>query len=127
MKFVETAISGINRATSPLTKAVVSFRRPIGWFLLFLSGLCLPLVFVGSLIEPTGALALALLWLVLFIPIFSKVFGLGLFTALMGLRKELGILMGVLAVVHAAIYFVAPAVKGTAVETYVNQAQTAVF
>lgn len=70
---------------------------------------------------------MALLWLVLFIPIFSKVFGLELFTALMGLRKELGILMGVLAVVHSAIYFVAPAVKGTAVETYVSQAQTAVF
>ena len=111
MIFVESAVSGLNRALGPLTRTILRFRRPIGWFILFLSGLCLPLVFVGSLIELTGAIALALLWLVLFIPILSKVFGIELFTVLMGLRKELGILMGMLAIVHSAIYFVAPAVK----------------
>ena len=111
MKFAESAIAVTNRLLGPLSRTVTKYRRPIGWSLLFLSGLCLPLVFVGGLIEPTGALALALLWLILFIPIFSKVFGLELFTALTGLRKELGILMGMLAIVHSAIYFVAPAVK----------------
>lgn len=30
---------------------------------------------------------------------------------MMGLRKEIGILMGTLAVVHSAIYFVAPAMR----------------
>lgn len=36
-------------------------------------------------------------------------FGLELFAAFAGLRKELGILMGMLAVAHSAIYFFHPA------------------
>ena len=45
-----------------------------------------------------------LLWLILFLPIFARVFNLSLAKALMPLRKELGILMGTLAFVHAAAF-----------------------
>lgn len=105
------AIVLFNRLTDPVTKLVATHRATIGRLLVLASVLSLPLVFAGPLIEPTGSAAFALLWLVLLIPVLSKVFGLRLFSVMMGLRKEIGILMGTLAVVHSAIYFVAPAVR----------------
>ena len=46
------------------------------------------------------------LWFLLFLPIFSRVFGLSLAQTLMPLRKEIGIFMGTLAVVHSVGYIV---------------------
>ena len=45
-----------------------------------------------------------LLWFLLFMPIFARVFGIRIFQLMMPLRKELGILMGTLAFVHGAAY-----------------------
>jgi methionine sulfoxide reductase heme-binding subunit len=46
------------------------------------------------------------LWIILWIPIFARVFGLRLFAQMLPLRKELGILMGVLALVHGFSYII---------------------
>lgn len=50
--------------------------------------------------------ALDLLWLILFLPILSKVFNFSLAKKLMIFRKELWILMWVLAFVHSLQYFI---------------------
>lgn len=59
--------------------------------------------FPVSTIE-SGEFAMNLLWLILFLPIFARVFRISLAQALMPLRKELGILMGVMALVHSLSY-----------------------
>lgn len=46
-----------------------------------------------------------LLWVILWIPIFARVFGLKIVQAIMPLRREIGILMGTLAFVHGARYY----------------------
>jgi rubredoxin/DMSO/TMAO reductase YedYZ heme-binding membrane subunit len=47
-----------------------------------------------------------MLWILLWIPIFARVFGISLFTTILPLRKQLGILMGTLAVVHGFSYLI---------------------
>lgn len=101
-------VAAFNRLSSPLCSLLVRYGSFLRRVLLVLSLLVLPLVFIPGSIESTGSAALAILWFVLFVPIFSKVFRVRLFSVLMGFRKELGILMGVLAAVHSAAYFVTP-------------------
>ena len=48
---------------------------------------------------------MASLWFILFLPICTKVFNLGIPSKWMLYRKEFGILMGTLALVHSAQYF----------------------
>jgi sulfoxide reductase heme-binding subunit YedZ len=45
-----------------------------------------------------------LLWFLLFLPILAKVFSLPIAKTLVRYRKELGILMGMLAMVHSMLY-----------------------
>lgn len=75
--------------------------------LLVLTFVPLGLLFVPDLIEikETGGAALELLWIILFIPILSKVFNQSLAKKFILWRKELGILMGMLALVHGLQYF----------------------
>lgn len=75
--------------------------------LLVLAFVPLGLLFVPDLIEikETGGAALELLWIILFIPILSKVFNQSLAKKFILWRKELGILMGMLALVHGLQYF----------------------
>lgn len=108
MNVLVNAIGATNRITEPVSKSILAYRSKIGLILIVLSALCVPLAFFPQLVADTGSAAFALLWFVLFIPILSKVFGLRIFAALMGLRKEIGILMGTLAVVHSMNYFVSP-------------------
>lgn len=67
---------------------------------------------LGLLIDPglintkeTGKWALELLWIILFIPILAKVFNRSLAKKFIPWRKELGILMGMLGLVHGLQYF----------------------
>jgi methionine sulfoxide reductase heme-binding subunit len=46
------------------------------------------------------------LWILLWMPILARVFGIRLFAQMLPLRKELGILMGVLALVHGFSYLI---------------------
>lgn len=62
---------------------------------------------VPDLIESkdTGQRALEILWIILYIPIFAKVFNRSLAKKFIPWRKELGILMGMFALVHSLQYF----------------------
>jgi len=68
----------------------------------------LPLVFVKQARNITGQVALILLWVILWLPIMVQVFDSIMAKRLMLFRKQLGIFMGVLALVHTVIYFVRP-------------------
>lgn len=57
--------------------------------------------------KESGEKAIFILWIILWLPIFARVLGLGVAKVLMPLRKEIGILMGTLAIVHT-ISFMAP-------------------
>lgn len=63
-------------------------------------------MFDAHSVKESGEKAILVLWIILWIPIFARVFGLRIFQAMMPLRKEIGILMGTLAFVHSARYIV---------------------
>ena len=52
----------------------------------------------------TGEIAVSILWIIVFIPVFADVLHLQLFKALKLFRRQLGILMGVLAIIHFLQY-----------------------
>ena len=60
------------------------------------------------MVKDTGERALDILWFLLFLPILARVFGLPIARMLMRYRKELGILMGMLAIVHSTLYLAQP-------------------
>ena len=55
-------------------------------------------------VKESGEQAINVLWIILWLPILARVGNLSIARALMPLRKELGILMGTLAVVHGLGY-----------------------
>ena len=61
----------------------------------------LPLIFAPTYVNDLGWAALDVLWIILVLPILARVFAIRIAQVMMPLRKELGILMGVLAFVHA--------------------------
>ncbi len=93
-------IALINSFLSPLQNIIKNNRKYIAYFLLFLSFLSLGFLFYPDSTKDSGEKALIVLWVILWIPIFSRVMGLHIARELMPLRKELGILMGTLAFVH---------------------------
>ncbi|MEI6711737.1 MAG: ferric reductase-like transmembrane domain-containing protein [bacterium] len=94
----------LNTLLSPLENIITKYREVLRWFLLTLSFFALFLIFFPHQQRDTGSQAYDVLFVILFLPIAARVIGLSLAQALMPLRKELGILMGVLAWVHSAIY-----------------------
>lgn len=75
------------------------------WSLLWLSILSLWFLFDTHTIKLTGNIALEILWVLLFLPILAYVFSFGIAKKLMPLRKEWGILMGALGIIHSIQYF----------------------
>ena len=84
-----------------------SYGKYIRIGILILSFATLGLLIFPEFINPkeTGEWALELLWILLFIPIFAKVFNQSLAKKFIPWRKELGILMGMLGLVHGLQYF----------------------
>lgn len=120
MKSFSSIIESINALLDPVSKLVVSQRAFIGRVLVTIALLIVPLTLVRSTLGTTGSAAFLLLWIILFMPIFAKVFGLKIFAVAMPLRKELGILMATFALVHGATYYVAPALYDTSVGRAAN-------
>jgi DMSO/TMAO reductase YedYZ heme-binding membrane subunit len=56
--------------------------------------------------KSSGENAMLILWIILWMPIFARVFGLRIVAQMLPLRKQLGILMGVLAVVHGFSFII---------------------
>ncbi len=97
-------IACINQILSPIEILLKKYRKYIGWCILFLSFLSFGYLFDRTSVKASGGNAILLLWVILWIPIFSRVFWLKIAQAIMPLRKELGILMGTLAFVHSSRY-----------------------
>lgn len=80
-------------------------RQPIKRSFRILSTSSVVLLCVSRAHPITGEIAIAVLWIILFIPVLADVLRLEIFVVLKLFRRELGILMGVLAIVHFGQYF----------------------
>lgn len=76
----------------------------ISRIILFLSFATIWFLFTPDMLKDTGERAMDILWFLLFLPILAKVLSLPIAKTLMRYRKELGILMGMLAMVHSMLY-----------------------
>jgi ferredoxin-NADP reductase/rubredoxin/DMSO/TMAO reductase YedYZ heme-binding membrane subunit len=97
-------IQKLNDLLSPIEHLVGKYRIKIGYFFIVISFLILPIIFIPSMVKDTGEQAKNALLFLLFLPILARVFSINLAQTLMPLRKEIGILMWVLAFVHGAWY-----------------------
>lgn len=95
----------INTLLTPLDNLLKKYRNSIWYVFLFLTFCSFGFFFVPNGVKESGEKAIFVLWIILWIPIFARVFGLRIFQSMMPLRKELGILMGTLAFVHAWSFF----------------------
>ncbi|MDO8566422.1 MAG: ferric reductase-like transmembrane domain-containing protein [Candidatus Moranbacteria bacterium] len=77
-------------------------------------------VFFPDLRKGFGSLAEYMLLLILFLSPLSKIFQARLLLQMMGLRREFGILMGCLAIVHGVTYFLDPVTFSLNIEPYLN-------
>lgn len=99
-------IEKINTLLNPLENILKTHKKYIGYFLLFLAFASFWFFWADNWVKESGEKAIVVLWVILWIPIFARVFGIKIFQTMMPLRKELGILMGTLAFVHGAAYIV---------------------
>jgi DMSO/TMAO reductase YedYZ heme-binding membrane subunit len=97
-------IQRINELLSPLENTIKTYKKGIGYFFIFLAIASFEFFWADNGVKESGEKAIFVLWIILWIPIFARVFGLRMFQAMMPLRKELGILMGTLSFVHGAAY-----------------------
>lgn len=72
--------------------------------ILFLAFASIGFLFTPDMLKDTGERAMDILWFLLFLPILAKVLTLPIAKTIMRYRKEIGILMGMLAVVHSTLY-----------------------
>lgn len=98
-------LSRINTILNPLNEQIKKYKDYIWYLLLFLSFWTIFLLGDSQFVKFSGEQALNLLWIILLLPIFAKVLSLDVAKTLMWLRKELWILMGMLAFVHSLQYF----------------------
>ena len=84
---------------------IIKQRAIISKILLVLAFLTLFLMFFSYSVKESWEKAIWLLWIVLWLPILSKVFWLKLAQKLMLFRKEIGVLMGTFTIVHSSQYF----------------------
>lgn len=96
----------INTLLSPIENILKAHKKYIGYFFLILAVLSFGFFWADNGVKESGEKAIFVLWVILWIPIFARVFGIRIFQAIMSLRQELGILMGTLAFVHGAMYIV---------------------
>ncbi len=99
-------IKYINTFLEPLNSLIKKYQKYIWYFFIVLSFLSVSLAFSPETVKLTGEQAMNILWFLLFLPIFSRVFGLSIAQTLMPLRKEIGIFMWVLAWVHTLWYII---------------------
>ncbi len=98
----------INLLLNPIDSIVRRYQKYLSYLLLILSVGTVFLLSNQQSMKFSGEQALNVLWIILFLPIFAKVVSLNLAKAFMWLRKELWILMGMLAMVHWVQFFIPP-------------------
>lgn len=105
LRMVAAAVTRINAWTAPLERFVVRFRKPVSWGLLALAAASVALSAAPDALQLTGEQAWNALIVVLFLGPLARVTGLGVLRMACLFRKELGVLMGTLALVHFALFF----------------------
>lgn len=106
--FIACIIIGSTNIVAPYINPLIDvYGKYIRIFLLVMAYSSIGLLFFPTLISinETGNTALEILWIILFIPILAKVFNQSLAKKFIPWRKELGILMGMLGLVHGLQYF----------------------
>lgn len=88
--------------------------------ILIVAYLSLSFVLFPEMRRGFGSLAEGMLLGILFLSPLSKIFRMRLFAELMGLRREFGILMGCLALVHGIAYFIDPTSFSINIAPYLN-------
>lgn len=99
-------IVSVNNLLLPLEKNIKKYSISIRYILLLLSSVSIGFLFVQNGIKESGEKAILVLWVILWIPIFARVLDLGVAKALMPLRKEMGILMGMLVIIHSLWFII---------------------
>lgn len=107
-------IPTINNFLAPLDTLLKKHRKYVGYFIIFLALCSFSFFLFPYSTKESGEKAILVLWIILWLPIFARVLDINIAKTLMPLRKELGILMGILAIVHGAGYIaIDPAMLGT--------------
>jgi len=88
-----------------IAKYIIKYRKYISKILYFLCFASFLFLIWEPDIDDTWEYALELLWILLWLPILAKVFNLVLAKKIMMFRKEIWILMWVMALVHSLQYF----------------------
>jgi methionine sulfoxide reductase heme-binding subunit len=99
-------ITTLNAFLMPVENLIKKYRKYIGYAILLVTLIAAYLLSDPKMIKSSGEKAILVLWIILWMPILARVFGLRLFAQLLPLRKELGILMGVLAVIHGFSFII---------------------
>lgn len=106
--FLSKAVASFDAALSPATVFVSKRREAVSKAVLVLAFATTFLSFFPELIKETGSWALSLLLAIMFLSPLSAISGSKFLKTLMPFRKEVGILMGVMAGVHAGLTFFQP-------------------
>ena len=76
---------------------LIKYKKYISYTILTIASLSLFMVLDNKWVKDSGEIAMAVIWFVLFLPILARVFNIEISKRLMIYRKELGILMWILA------------------------------
>lgn len=106
--FMDTVFSWIFFLHDQLTDWLIRFSRQIKGFILAVAYISLTGVFFPDFRRDFGNLALTMLLMILFLSPLSKLLQTRLLLIAMSFRRELGILMGCLAIVHGLGYTLDP-------------------
>ena len=104
--YMAPLLNQINILLEPIEILLKKYRKYIGWCILCLAVIALGYLFGRNATKSSGESAILVLWIILWMPIFSRVFWLKIIQAILPLRKELGILMGILALVHGTTFII---------------------
>lgn len=87
---------------------IIKYKKYISIFLYIISILSFLILWSNLTMHNTWEYSIWLLWIILWLPILSKVFNLSIPKKLILFRKEIWILMWVMAITHSIQYFIEP-------------------
>lgn len=99
-------IDSINQKLQPVDRCITGHRVAISRTLLVIAFLSLSGLFFPSFMKESGEISFNLLMLILILSPLAKITGIRTLSLLLPFRKELGILMGMLAVVHTGLFLI---------------------
>ncbi len=97
-------IETINKILSPIEAGIRTHRTWVSYVLLIVAYCPILTYLTPEVQKDLGGIAYWLLFIILALPPLSRVTGIKLITLIMGFRKELGILMGVLVLMHYTLF-----------------------